>query len=135
MAATRTNLGTDLGCVSKNGKETQLPDVPVHIQILSGAQTAQALVPAGKYIALPSNKVIQLSFTGGSPAPTTHHPMYLHGYAFSVIRAEGQETCSFQNPPWRDMVSVGAPGDNVTIRFRMDNTGTSSVRPGSDRAL
>lgn len=106
-----------------NGEVRQLPTVPVLLQILSGAQAAQDLVPSNLYFSLPSNSVVQIAFPGGAPAPTTHHPMHLHGHSFSVIRAEGQSDYNFVNPPRRDVVSMGGPGDNVTIRFRTDNSG------------
>lgn len=92
-----------------NGRENKLPTVPVLLQILSGVQSAQSLLPAGsgQYFQLPKNTVVQLSFPGGGPAPTTRHPMHLHGHAFSVIRSAGQSTYNFVNPPRRDVVSMG----------------------------
>lgn len=49
-----------------NGATFQPPTVPVLLQILSGAQTAQDLMPAGSIYALPPNKVIEISMPGGS---------------------------------------------------------------------
>ena len=43
------------------------PPVPVLLQILSGARTAQELLPAGTVYTLPPNKVIEISMPGGSP--------------------------------------------------------------------
>jgi len=42
------------------------PTVPVLLQILSGAQTAQDLLPPGSIYVLPPNKVIEISIPGGS---------------------------------------------------------------------
>jgi iron transport multicopper oxidase len=42
------------------------PTVPVLLQILSGAQTAQDLLPSGSVYVLPPNKVIEISIPGGS---------------------------------------------------------------------
>jgi iron transport multicopper oxidase len=39
------------------------PTVPVLLQILSGAQTAQSLVPAGSVYTLPSNTVCDLAIS------------------------------------------------------------------------
>ena len=44
------------------------PTPPVLLQILSGAQTAQELMPPGSVYVLPHNKVIELSIPGGSVA-------------------------------------------------------------------
>jgi iron transport multicopper oxidase len=83
----------------------------------------QRLISSRNIIPLPANRVIQLSFPGGAPAPDTHHPIHLHGHAFSVIRAAGQSTYNFANPPRRDVVSMGGENDNVTIRFTTNNSG------------
>jgi len=42
------------------------PSVPVLLQILSGAHTAQELLPHGSVYTLPPNKVIEISMPGGS---------------------------------------------------------------------
>jgi iron transport multicopper oxidase len=47
------------------------------LQIMSGAQTAQDLLPAGSVYTLPSNSVIELSMPGGSTG--SPHPFHLHG--------------------------------------------------------
>ncbi len=39
------------------------------------------------------------------------------------MRSAGETTYTYVNPPQRDGVSVGADGDNVTIRFTTDNPG------------
>ena len=48
-----------------NGATFIPPTVPVLLQILSGAQTAQDLLPSGSVFALPHNKVIELSIPAG----------------------------------------------------------------------
>jgi iron transport multicopper oxidase len=42
------------------------PSVPVLLQIISGAHTAQSLLPSGSVYVLPPNKVIEISMPGGS---------------------------------------------------------------------
>ena len=42
------------------------PSVPVLLQIISGASTAQSLLPPGSVYVLPPNKVIEISIPGGS---------------------------------------------------------------------
>jgi iron transport multicopper oxidase len=105
-----------------NGAARTLPSVPTLLQIMNGVPAA-SLLPTGQYITLPKNSVVQLSFPGGGPAPTTHHPVHLHGHAFSVVRSAGQASYNFVDPPRRDVVNIGGAGDNVTVRFRTDNAG------------
>lgn len=103
------------------------PTVPVLLQILSGATHASQLLPAGSIYELPHNKVIELSFpatdnlTNGAVGGP--HPMHLHGHRFWVIRSAGNSSYNFDHPVMRDTVSMGAQGDNVTIRFVTDNPG------------
>jgi iron transport multicopper oxidase len=108
-----------------NGVERELPSVPVLLQILSGAQTAQDIAPKGSYFALPPNRVVQLSFPAADTATIGNHPLHLHGHSFSVVRGAGQTAAeaNFVNPPRRDVVAMGSAGDNVTIRFVTDNAG------------
>ncbi|KAG5650727.1 hypothetical protein H0H81_011243 [Sphagnurus paluster] len=106
---------------SINGATFSPPTVPVLLQIISGAQTAQSLLPAGSVYSLPRNKVIELTIPGG--AAGSPHPIHLHGHEFSVIRSAGSSTYNYDNPVQRDVVSVGLAGDNVTIRFTTDNPG------------
>ena len=42
------------------------PSVPVLLQIISGASTAQSILPSGSVYVLPPNKVIEISMPGGS---------------------------------------------------------------------
>jgi iron transport multicopper oxidase len=58
-----------------NGATFTPPTVPVLLQILSGAKTAESLLPAGSVYSLPSNKVIEIIIPGtgldqGGPVST-----------------------------------------------------------------
>ncbi|KAK7032510.1 laccase, multicopper oxidase, benzenediol:oxygen oxidorectuctase [Paramarasmius palmivorus] len=97
------------------------PTVPVLLQILSGAQTADSLLPSGSVVALPANSTIELSMTGGLLG--LEHPMHLHGHTFDVVRVAGSSEYNYANPVRRDVVNVGSSSDNVTIRFTTDNPG------------
>nr|CAR47803.1 multiple oxidase [Phlebia tremellosa] len=104
-----------------NGVSFVPPTVPVLLQILSGAQTAQDLLPTGSVYSLPSNATIELSLPAG-PAGGPH-PFHLHGHTFSVVQGAGQTVPNYVNPVRRDVVSIGAVPDNVTIRFETNNPG------------
>ncbi|TCD64396.1 laccase, multicopper oxidase, benzenediol:oxygen oxidorectuctase [Steccherinum ochraceum] len=97
------------------------PNIPTLLQIMSGAQTAQDLLPAGEYFALPSNSVIEISMPGGVIGGG--HPLHLHGHTFHVVRSAGSEDYNYDDPVMRDVVNIGTKGDNVTIRFVTDNPG------------
>ena len=49
-----------------NGASFVPPTVPVLLQVLSGAKTAQQLLPPGSVYVLPRNKVIEVSLPGGT---------------------------------------------------------------------
>ncbi|KAJ7874967.1 laccase [Mycena olivaceomarginata] len=105
-----------------NGASFDPPSVPVLLQILSGAQSAQDLLPRGSVYTLPPNKVIEISIPGGSPAAP--HPFHLHGHNFWVVRSAGNSSYNWDDPVIRDVVSTGpSTNDNVTIRFVTDNAG------------
>ncbi|RDB26960.1 Laccase-1 [Hypsizygus marmoreus] len=104
-----------------NGATFIPPTVPVLLQIMSGAQTAQDILPAGSVYSLPPNKVVEISMPGGSIG--SPHPFHLHGHDFSVVRSAGSSTYNFANPVRRDVVDTGFENDNVTIRFKTDNAG------------
>ncbi|KAG6917876.1 hypothetical protein DXG01_000646 [Tephrocybe rancida] len=92
------------------------PNVPALLQILSGAQTAQDLLPHGSYYELPRNKVVELTIPGtafelGGP------------HSFSVVRSADSNTYNWKNPVRRDTVSTGFADGNTTIRFVTDNAG------------
>lgn len=44
-------------------------------------------------------------------------------HSFSVVRSAGSDIYNYYNPVRRDTTSNGVGGDNVTIRFRTDNSG------------
>ncbi|KAJ3514732.1 hypothetical protein NLJ89_g2203 [Agrocybe chaxingu] len=104
-----------------NGATFAPPTVPVLLQIMSGARTPAELLPTGSVYVLPPNKVVELSLPGG--AVGSPHPIHLHGHTFDVVRSAGSSVYNYANPIKRDVVSIGAAGDNVTIRFRTDNPG------------
>ncbi|KAI0673731.1 laccase [Trametes maxima] len=101
------------------------PTVPVLLQILSGAHTAQDLLPPGSVYPLPAHSSIEITLPATSLAPGTPHPFHLHGHVFAIVRSAGSTTYNYVDPIFRDVVSTGTPaaGDNVTIRFRTDNPG------------
>ncbi|KAL0056517.1 hypothetical protein AAF712_016879, partial [Marasmius tenuissimus] len=41
----------------------------------------------------------------------------------NVVQSAGSMTHNYVDSPRRDVVDIGVPGDNVTIRFKTDNTG------------
>ncbi|KAJ3513766.1 hypothetical protein NLJ89_g2761 [Agrocybe chaxingu] len=104
-----------------NGATFAPPTLPVLLQIMSGALTAADLLPSGSVYALPPNQVVELSLPGGSTG--SPHPIHLHGHTFDVVRSAGSTVYNYANPIKRDVVSIGAAGDNVTIRFTTDNPG------------
>ncbi|KAM6504130.1 laccase 1 [Amanita muscaria] len=89
-----------------NGVTFRPPSVPALLQILSGARTAQEL--------LPPNKVVELSMNGGiTGGPQT----------FDIVRSAGSSIYDYQHPVRRDVVNIGELNDNVTIRFSTYNPG------------
>ena len=50
------------------------------------------------------------------------------------MRSAGSSDYNYENPIWRDVVSTGTPGDNVTIRFRVSVSWgrVSSIGGGAD---
>ncbi|KAJ7066118.1 laccase [Mycena amicta] len=105
-----------------NGAPFIPPTVPVILQILSGAEKAQDLLPPGSVYTLPPNKVIEINIPGGSPGAP--HPFHLHGHTFHVIRSAGNSTYNFFDPVVRDVVTTGPLiTDNTTFRFVTDNAG------------
>nr|AAR03585.1 laccase 6 [Volvariella volvacea] len=119
------NIGFAAGLFNIDGTSYVSPDIPTLLQILNGVPVG-SLMPSGSYIALPANKVVQISFpvvSGQGSAIGAPHPIHLHGHAFDVVRSAGSATYNYADPPRRDVVSIGTPGDNVTIRFVTDNAG------------
>ncbi|EKM75113.1 hypothetical protein AGABI1DRAFT_132563 [Agaricus bisporus var. burnettii JB137-S8] len=105
-----------------NNKSFVSPDVPVLLQILSGARNAHELLPEGSVYTVERGKTVQVNMPSnliGGP-----HPFHLHGHTFSVVRSADSGHFNFFNPPKRDVVNTGmAEGDFVSIRFRTDNPG------------
>ncbi|KAI0289075.1 laccase [Russula brevipes] len=97
------------------------PTVPVLLQILSGAQKASDLLPAGSVYSLDPGKSVELVIPGG--AAGIPHPVHLHGHNFHVVRSAGNSSYNFHDPVIRDVVNIGNAGDEVTIRFFTDNPG------------
>ncbi|KAL0060066.1 laccase, multicopper oxidase, benzenediol:oxygen oxidorectuctase [Marasmius tenuissimus] len=113
--------GVDVAMHLNFGFSFTPPTVPVLLQIMSGAQSADNLLPEGMVFPLPANSTVELSFTGGLLG--IEHPMHLHGHAFDVVRVAGSSTYNYANPVRRDVVNIGGASDNVTIRFSTDNPG------------
>ncbi|KAF7364323.1 Laccase I [Mycena sanguinolenta] len=104
------------------------PTVPVLLQILSGTQAAQNLLPKGSVIELQPNKVIEVNIPGGSAG--SPHPFHLHGklifvqHTFHVTRSAGSSIYNFVNPVIRDVVATGPLTTDLTsFRFVTDNAG------------
>ncbi|KAG1817498.1 laccase [Suillus subaureus] len=99
----------------------QPPNVPVLLQILSGAQEPSQLLPNGSVIVLEANKVVELTLsTTGAGGP---HPIHLHGHSFDVVQSAGSKTFNYANPVRRDVVSAGSRGEHMVIRWTTDNSG------------
>ncbi|KAF5379394.1 hypothetical protein D9615_006645 [Tricholomella constricta] len=106
-----------------NGYAFHPPTAPVLLQILSGAQRAEDLLPQGSVYFLPPNKVIEISLPGTSVRLGGPHPFHLHGHSFSVVRSGDSTEYNFLDPVRRDTVNTGLEGGNATIRFVTDNAG------------
>ncbi|KAK0207895.1 laccase 1 AVT [Desarmillaria ectypa] len=104
-----------------NGVQFVPPTVPVLLQILSGTQRAQDLLPPGSVYGLPLNKTIEVNLFGGQ-AIDGPHPFHLHGHSFDVVKSADSDTYNFKDPARRDTTPVAA-GNLTTIRFRTDNPG------------
>ncbi|KAG1735550.1 laccase [Suillus lakei] len=114
-----TNLG---GIFSVNGNPFQPPNVPVLLQILSGAQEPSQLLPNGSVIVLEANKVVELTLSTTN-SPGGPHPIHLHGHAFDVVHSANSSTFNYVNPVRRDVVSAGTIGEQMVIRWTTDNSG------------
>ena len=69
------------GNFTMNGTPFVSPTTPVLLQILSGAQSPQDLLPSKSIYPLPKNKVIEINFSLSSTVGAPH-PMHLHGVSF-----------------------------------------------------
>lgn len=81
-----------------NGFPFVPPTVPVLLQILSGTQNAQDLLPKGSVYALPPNKVIEISLPGtgvnqGGPVSAPPFMIYLY-----IVLDEVLMRCIIQHP-------------------------------------
>ena len=83
--AADVNLNLDIefsataGNFSVNNVSFVPPSVPVLLQIISGASTAQSLLPNGSVYVLPPNKVIEISMPGGAPgSPVSNKRFPIH---------------------------------------------------------
>ncbi|KAI0276850.1 laccase [Russula aff. rugulosa BPL654] len=115
------SLSLTSGTFDVNGNSFVPPTIPVLLQIMSGAKNASDLVPAGAIYGLGRNKSVELTIPGGAIGGP--HPVHLHGHSFAVVRSAGNSSYNYENPVFRDVVSIGNTGDNVTIRFFTDNPG------------
>ncbi|KAG6816849.1 hypothetical protein H0H87_002335 [Tephrocybe sp. NHM501043] len=106
-----------------NGVTFAPPTVPVLLQILSGAQSAQDLLPKGAVYELPPNKVIEISLPGTGVELGGPHPFHLHGHSFYVVRSGDNDVYNYQGVVKRDTVNAGLADGNATIRFVTDNAG------------
>jgi iron transport multicopper oxidase len=109
------------GFFTVNGVEYISPTVPVLLQILSGTQVAQDLLPSGSVYGLPKNSTIEINLIGGD-ALGGPHPFHLHGHTFDVIKTYDSPIYNFENPSRRDTTPV-ATGNTTSIRFVTDNPG------------
>ncbi|KAG1849415.1 Cupredoxin, partial [Suillus subalutaceus] len=100
----------------------QTPNIPVLLQILSGAQEPSQLLPNGSIIVLEANKVVELTMSIIT-SPGGPHPIHLHGHSFDVVQSAGFSTFNYVNPVRRDVVNGGFPGEQMVIRWTTDNSG------------
>ncbi|KAG1867015.1 Cupredoxin [Suillus tomentosus] len=103
------------GILKVNNVTYHNPPTPVLLQMLSGAQHPSDLLPGGSVYELPSNKVVEIALPNTASYPPS--------WSASLHRTSGNSTTNFVNPIWRDTVSMGSTGGNVTIRFVTDNSG------------
>ncbi|KZV71809.1 multicopper oxidase [Peniophora sp. CONT] len=103
--------------------------MPVLLQILSGNQKAEDLLPSGSVYSLPRNQTIELRMPArpGTIAKSGPHPYHLHGHSFWVIQSAGNNTQNTIDPVMRDVVAGTTDANDVSselrIRFRTDNPG------------
>lgn len=106
-----------------NGAVFDAPKVPVILQILSGAENADLLLPKGSVYVLPPNKVVELSIPGTIEDLGGPHPFHLHGHDFYVIKPAYTNEYNFEDPVRRDTLNTGFEDSNATVRFTTDNAG------------
>jgi iron transport multicopper oxidase len=99
------------------------PDIPILLQIMSGAGSAMNLLPRGSLIPLPRDKVIEVRIKGTERDSGGPHPFHLHGHDFYVIKPPRTEVTNFENPMRRDTISSGMEDEEAIIRFETNNPG------------
>jgi iron transport multicopper oxidase len=134
------------GTFSINGVPFVNPDVPVLLQLLSGAQTPSSLLPSGSIYDISLGDVVELSIPGGTVgAPVclslyyfflllwahevVQHPFHLHGHTFYVVRSAGSTTYNYVNPVRSDFPFTSTIIDyTLCLQPQRDvvNTGTST---------
>lgn len=72
------------------------PTVPVLLQILSGTQAAQDLLPAGSVYTLPKNASIEITFPANANAAGSPHPFHLHGVSPYLLLSPSM--CNSRSP-------------------------------------
>lgn len=81
-----------------NGVSFVPPTTPVLLQILSGAEDAQSLLPSGSVFPLPRNSVIQVSIPGGGQVRgvfmTRRRSSQLRFFFFLSLRCSTHSTCT-----------------------------------------
>ncbi|KAG6813458.1 hypothetical protein H0H92_010792 [Tricholoma furcatifolium] len=122
-----TNVNRTAFRYTMNGVSFVPPSTPVLLQILSGAQAAQDLMPTGSVYSLPLNKVIEISLPGTSKTLGGPHTFHLHGHSFSVVRSGDDSSYNYANPVIRDTINTGLEDGNATIRFITDNAGPCHI--------
>jgi hypothetical protein len=93
-------LGFSAGKFQINGASwpSTGPTVPVLLQILSGAQTAQSLLPAGSVYTLPSNKARQ-SPSHNFDRDLTHAQTIQLSFPANAVGNIGGPVCSHSSTP------------------------------------
>ena len=81
-----------------NGASFTPPTVPVLLQIISGANSAQDLLPSGSVYSLPHNSSIEITFPASAAAPGAPHPFHLHGVSAPYCSPYAH-SCSYRGPP------------------------------------
>ncbi|VDB96280.1 unnamed protein product [Peniophora sp. CBMAI 1063] len=100
------------------------PEVPVLLQMMSGAKKASDLLPLSSVYSLKRNKVYDILIPGVAFFGI-QHPIHLHGHSFWVITSADSNNVENNNDPIvRDVVAMGLEdGDDIRIRFRTNNPG------------
>jgi iron transport multicopper oxidase len=106
-----------------NNASYTAPDVPILLQIMSGAMSATDILPKESVIPLRRHQVVEVRIGGTSRETGGPHPWHLHGHDFYVIKTPQSNTVNFDNPMRRDTVSSGMEDEEVIIRFTTDNPG------------